>query len=102
MTYYGQIGAETAFNVGSKADYTVATNTDGSIVSVDYSNEKFNDQMAIFRAALLVGLGFEYNFNTNTSAMVGVNYSNGFTNAFDKDYGDAKQHYVELALGIFF
>lgn len=102
MTYYGQIGAETAFNVGAKDNYTQVTAEPGSTISVEVKDEKFNDQAAIFRAALLVGAGFEYNFNTNTSAMVGITYSNGFTNAFDKDFGDSKLHYLELSLGMFF
>jgi opacity protein-like surface antigen len=98
MTYYGQIGVETALRVSAKGD--VQTTFRGTTASED--NVDLTDATSIFRAALLVGGGVEYNFSGNTSAMLGVTYSNGFTNAFDGDVSKAKLHYFELSAGVFF
>ena len=59
------------------------------------------------RVALAVGGGLEYNFSGNTSALVGVKYSNGFTNVNKSKVDDveqpkAKLHYFELTIGALF
>lgn len=98
MTYFALIGADLAVNVGAKGD--MVTSTGRTTVSV--KDDDISDNVAMFRAALLVGAGVEYNFSGNTSALVGVNYSNGFTNVLHKDQGKARLHYLELALGLLF
>ena len=109
MTYYGQIGVSTAFNIRAKADIeTFGTN--GDIVLLE--DEDVADDVALFKAALVVGGGFEYNFSGNTSLLVGVTYNGGFTNLVDgleyqDDNGDMKEvkanvHYIELTTGVFF
>lgn len=104
MTYYGQIGFGTAFNIRAKSDFDTF-NERGEIVRV--TDEDIMDNTQLFKASLIVGAGLEFNFSGNTSAMVGVTYNNGFTN-INKDIkvGDkelkAKQNYLELSLGVFF
>jgi opacity protein-like surface antigen len=98
MTYFGQIGIENGLNVGAKADMET-TDRNGTVKVED---EDFSEFVATYRAALLVGAGLEYNFSGNTSAMLALTYSNGFTNMLDSDLGKAKLHYFELALGVFF
>ncbi|HRN35775.1 MAG TPA: porin family protein [Flavobacteriales bacterium] len=104
MTYYGQIGFGTAFNIRAKSDFDTF-NERGEIVRV--TDEDIMDNTQLFKASLIVGAGLEFNFSGNTSAMIGVTYNNGFTN-INKDFkvGDkelkAKQNYLELSLGVFF
>ncbi len=99
MTYFGQLGFDTGFRVAAKGDYETVRH-DGTVKLED---EDAKDNAAELRVALLVGAGFEYNFSGNTSALVGLKYSNGFTNVFDNDdLGQAKLHYAELTLGVLF
>lgn len=103
IRYFGQLGFGAAFNIAAKATTTVPNGS--GITPLD--NEDFKDNIALFKASLIVGAGLEYNFSGSTSLLVGVNYNNGFTNILkDVDVGDkkgkAKQHYLELNLGVFF
>lgn len=105
MTYYGQIGFGTAFNISAKSDFDVYDATAGKLVRV--TDEDIMDNTNLFKASLIVGAGLEYNFSGATSAMVGITYNNGFTNIYnDMKSGDkelkAKLNYVELSLGVFF
>lgn len=99
MTYFGQIG----FDVG------VLTAAKGKSGDGDF--EDVSDFVSPIRVALAVGGGLEYNFSGNTSALVGIKYSNGFTNVnkdkvtvggVDVDQPKAKLHYFELTLGALF
>ena len=109
MTYFGQIGVSTAFNIRAKADIeTFGAN--GDIVLLE--DEDVADDVSIFKAALVVGGGFEYNFSGNTSLLVGVTYNGGFTNLYDgAEYIDedgnkqdvkVNASYIELTTGVFF
>lgn len=97
-TYFLNIGADFGFNVGAKGDITTTVNGR----SRKLENEDMTDVTSLFRAALLVGGGLEYNFSGNTTALVGINYSNGFMNTFKKDHANARLHYLQLNLGFFF
>ena len=86
MKYYGQVGFGLGVNYRALADeefsYTTVT-TQGATLSneeVDY-----NDEINLFRAALIIGAGVEYNLSGNTSLVLGVTYNNGFSNIFSKD-----------------
>jgi len=112
--YFGQIGVMTSFNIRSKADFetpVVAGNlSDGTPIVSGFTleeDEDFQNKTNIFRAALVVGGGMEYNFSGNTAMLIGITYNNGFTNVLKGvDYGDRKakvfNDYLELSLGIFF
>jgi len=99
MTYYGQVG----FDVG------VLTAAKGKAGEADF--EDATDSVSPIRVALAVGGGVEYNFSGNTSVLVGIKYSNGFTNVnkdkvsvggTDVDLPKAKLHYFELTVGALF
>lgn len=107
MRYYGQIGFGNAFNIRAKADQVVPQydqNGSGSYVIgfEETDGEDIQDMMALYKASLIVGAGFEYNFSGNTSLLVGITYNNCFTNVLDSDLGEAKAHYLELTTGVFF
>lgn len=103
MTYYGQIGGDLGLNVGAHSDDEVSTTVNGATTTVSSDNNDVSDFTNTLRIGLIVGAGLEYNFSGNTSAMLGLTYGNGFTNAFSDDAGSkAKLHYFELSLGVFF
>ena len=99
LTYFGQVG----FDVGILTAAKVKNGND------DFADA--SDFVAPLRVALAVGGGLEYNFSGNTSALVGIKYSNGFTNVnkdkasvggIEFDQPKAKLHYFELTLGVLF
>lgn len=108
MTYFGQIGIDNGINVGAKYD---SETTVTGLGTTSLEDEDFADNVTIYRAGLIVGAGFEYNFSGNTSAMLGLTYNNGLTNMLKKEVEEngvtveqpkAKLHYFELSLGVFF
>ena len=95
MTYFGQIG----FDVG------VLTAAKAKSEGGDF--EDASDFVSPIRVALAVGGGLEYNFSGNTSALLGIKYSNGFTNVNkdkveDVEQPKAKLHYFEITIGALF
>lgn len=109
MTYYGQIGVSTAFNIRAKGDME-GYGPNNTVVLLE--DEDVADDISLFKAALVVGAGFEYNFSGNTSLLVGVTYNGAFTNLYDgveytDENGNKKEvkalgSYLELTTGVFF
>ena len=111
MRYFAVVGAGNAFNVKAKGDKVepkvIANRPDEDKTPVvekfeELEKEGMQDDIALYKASLIVGAGAEYNFSGSTSLMFGVTYNNGFTNILDIDGMKAKAHYVELSLGVFF
>jgi opacity protein-like surface antigen len=114
MRYYGQIGVGLGFNVRSKVDLEEpvlegALNDGTPIVRAFrlLEDEDFKDKTNLFRAALVVGAGVEYNVSGNTALVAGITYNNGFTNVIsDVQYNGRKakvfNDFLELTLGVFF
>lgn len=105
ITYFGQIGFGTAFNIRAKADVeTIDASGELSLIE----DEDYGDLTNLFKASLIVGGGMEFNISGDTRLMAGVQYNGGFTNALDgvKDAEgkDVKvsQNYVELSIGVYF
>ena len=104
MTYFGLIG----FDVG------VLTSTKAKSADGDFEDN--SDHAYPLRLALAVGGGLEYNFSGNTSAILGLKYSNGFSsvdknkvtekdaagNEVEIDLPKAKLHYFEVTVGALF
>lgn len=104
MTYFGQLGFDVGVLTGAKA----------RVEGGDFEDVK--DDVFPMRVALAVGGGLEYNFSGNTSALIGIKYSNSFMNLYQKDTklfeGTAletkmdlpkgKLHYAELTVGVLF
>jgi opacity protein-like surface antigen len=114
MRYFGQLGLSAGFNIRSKADFEVpvveGSLTDGTPIVRGFTlqeDEDFKDNTTLFRAALVIGGGLEYNFSGNTALLVGITYNNGFTNLLDGvEYNGRKakvfNDYLELTLGVYF
>ncbi len=90
MTYFGQIGFDAGLRTAAKAKLSGGEYEDAS------------DGANILRIALVVGGGLEYNFSGNTSALLGLKYSNAFTSVNDGDGPTAKLHYFEVTVGALF
>jgi len=104
MTYFGQLGFDVGVLTGAKA----------KVDAGDFEDVK--DDVFPMRVALAVGGGLEYNFSGNTSALIGIKYSNSFMNLYQNettlnegtvletklDLPKAKLHYAELTVGVLF
>ena len=109
MRYFAVVGAGNAFNVKAKGDKVeakeIAQLPDGTPVVEKFEElekEDMQDDIALYKASLIVGAGAEYNFSGSTSLMFGITYNNGFTNILDIEGAKAKAHYLELTAGVFF
>ncbi|HLN52868.1 MAG TPA: porin family protein [Lentimicrobium sp.] len=105
LKYFGQIGLGFGLRMNSKGkdEYTLNNQT-----VVDSKFKDIDDQTQIFRASMIIGAGIEYPIDNNTSAVIGVNFNNGFTNALKKNnivtsYKHlGKPNFIELSLGVMF
>lgn len=128
MTYFGQVGVDASFKIKGRA------NDDGTLFSkdslgvfslqgVDHTESDVDilKQVNLFRIALNVGIGAEWNIAGNTSLLFAINYNNGFTNFFYNKTKDtnklvdsgnpatavkleekASSNYVALTVGVLF
>jgi len=109
MRYFAQVGFGNAVNIRARANHTLPTYDQSGAYVTGFTEEKgedISDDIALYRASLIVGAGFEYNFSGNTSLLFGVAYNNGFTNVLNVKVADTKvkavSNYLELTLGVFF
>lgn len=109
MRYFAQVGFGNAVNIRARADQKLPTYDQSGAYVTGFTEEKgedISDNVALYRASLIVGAGMEYNFSGNTSLLVGVTYNNGFTNVLNVKVDDKKvkavSNYLELTLGVFF
>ncbi|HET6245555.1 MAG: PorT family protein [Bacteroidetes bacterium] len=91
MRYFGQFGFNIGFRSKVRADdrgkftdqnFKDAPNEVEIPESLDISKDT-----QLFRVALNLGAGIEYNLVGNTALVISVNYNNGFTNALKKNSG---------------
>ena len=87
MKYYAQVGLGLAANYRALADekFTYVPANGNSSQPISNEEVDYNDEINLFRAALIIGAGVEYNLSGNTSLVAGVTFNNGFTNIFSKD-----------------
>ena len=127
MTYFGQIGVDASFKIKGRANdkgdlYADTTTIGGQNFNVYISDYEESDvdilkQINLFRVALNVGAGVEWNIAGNTSLLFAVNYNNGFINYFYNKTKDdnklkdntgekleekASSNYVALTVGVLF
>jgi len=113
MRYFGIVGLSAAVNIRAKADEDTPVYHDppGDAYVKEFVKEEnldIGNDINLFKAALVGGLGAEYNLSGNTSLLLGFTYNGGFINilSFDmpNDGGKAKAmlNYFELSLGVFF
>lgn len=110
MNFYAQVGMSAGLNVRARTDLTTSSTANGVTTTVSSEDEDVLDDMAFFRAGLIIGAGIEYKVGGTACAFGGLTYNNGITNALDGNAkkllaGDKKSKlfadYLEITLGIF-
>lgn len=124
MTYFGQIGVDASFKIKGRANdegtlYSADSTGAFTVMGIEHSETDVDilKQVNLFRIALNVGIGAEWNIAGNTSLLFAVNYNNGFTNYFYNKTKDdnklkdntgekleekASSNYVALTVGVLF
>jgi len=124
MTYFGQIGVDASFKIKGRANdagtlFSPDSTGAFTVQGIDHSESDVDilKQINLFRIALNVGIGAEWNIAGNTSLLFAVNYNNGFTNFFYNKNKDANtlvdktgqkleqkasSNYVALTVGVLF
>jgi opacity protein-like surface antigen len=114
MRYFGQFGFDVSFRTRARANdsgfYTAGRQESAENINIA-------DDVQFIRLGLNLGAGIEYNLIGNTNLMVGISYSNGFTNGLrgvsttlypdralpdEKLRQDAVINIVSLNVGVFF
>ncbi|MBL7982554.1 MAG: PorT family protein [Flavobacteriales bacterium] len=110
LSFYGQVGFSAAFNIRARTDATTTLTVGNNTSSASLDDENVIDDIALFKASMVVGAGLEFALPSGTTLFGGLTYNNAFTNALD---GDAKNlnatgkksrlyaDYLEITLGIF-
>jgi hypothetical protein len=81
MRYFGQFGFDAGLRTGAKAEDEgfYSAGNPATLKNVNISGDA-----QLFRVALNLGLGVEYNIIGNTNLVASLNYNNAFTNALKK------------------
>ena len=112
--YYGQFGLELGMRIGAKANDEYKSIGESELpFNTSIEGEEIEDEIKLFRAGLVVGLGVEYNISGNTALVMGIKFNNGFSNVFPKKVnkvnykidGEAPEAYskaITVSFGIMF
>lgn len=84
MTYFAKFGLELGVGYKSVSDVESTITKPAGAPVVDNKDFDISGQTSLFRTALVIGGGFEYSIAGKTGIMVGITYSNGFTNMYTK------------------
>lgn len=82
MTYFARVGIDNGFNIKASQDLTETRG--GS--ETTFEKEDAEDFVSLYRAALHIELGVEYNFSGNSRMMISAEWNNGLNNVFNKDF----------------
>lgn len=106
LDFYGLFGTSGAFNLRARSDYST---TVGGVTTSD-TDENIIDDVALFKMALVVGAGAQYELGSGMLIFGGLTYNNSFINTLQGDTkyivnGDKKSKlyadYLEVSLGIY-
>ena len=100
ITYWGQFGLGLGLNLRATADDVVDYRyrsddlngevwTEESVIgTVEFNDVPVEDEVALMRAAMVIGLGIEYNLSGKTALLVGATFNNGLFNvANNRNFG---------------
>ena len=102
ITYWGQFGLGLGLNLRATADDRVQYRfrNDPLIITgstwvedletgeIEYQDVPVEDEVALMRAAMIVGLGIEYNLSGKTALLLGATFNNGLFNvANNRNFG---------------
>ena len=109
ITYFGQFGFGTSFNLSAKANDDFVYETTGDNETITNPDVDVKDDVRFLKESLIIGLGIEYSLGGTTSVIAGINFNNGFSNIL-KGKNDinseieekAISNYLEINVGILF
>ena len=81
MHFWGIFGGEMGWRINANADFE----TTSALGKTELNDENIADDVALFRADLVVGAGLEYTISGDTRLVVGLIYHNGLTNVLKGD-----------------
>ncbi|HEY6161717.1 MAG TPA: outer membrane beta-barrel protein, partial [Bacteroidia bacterium] len=84
MTYYGEFGLNTGFRLKNKVNDNVTQYTT-NFPKTSLTDLTNTDDMNLFKFALHIGGGAEYNLSGSTSLFFGLSYNLGFSNVLKKE-----------------
>ena len=102
ITYWGQFGLGLGLNLRATADDRVQYRfrNDPLVIAgsewvedlvtgeIEYQDVPVEDEVALMRAAMIVGLGIEYNLSGKTALLLGATFNNGlFSVANNRNFG---------------
>ena len=102
ITYWGQFGLGLGLNLRAAADdeVTYLYRNDPEIIvgsgwvpdletgEIEFKDVPVEDEVALMRAAMIVGLGIEYNLSGKTALLLGATFNNGLFNvANNRNFG---------------
>lgn len=108
--FFGNLGLGSAIRIGAKANEQFEyIDTNGETTKTDEMEHTIADEINLFKASMIFGIGMEYYVDESTSIVFVVNYNNGFTNVLngyntvDPSLKEKAQlHYFEFSIGIIF
>jgi hypothetical protein len=105
VTYFMQIGLAPGVSIRARQSYTATTQT--TVAGVPHNTSASEDKIDVmedinnFNLSMILGAGIEYTLSGQTVLLGGIQFNNGFLDAFD---GTPKvnTNYLALTLGILF
>ncbi|HEX7368013.1 MAG TPA: porin family protein [Pelobium sp.] len=90
LRFYGEFGLGNAFNVSAK-----------QVVKGGVGTATADDDIAFYRASLIIGGGTQFYVGEKTAIDVGLSFNNGFTD-IRRGTGTLKSSYLGLNLAVYF
>jgi len=91
-TFYAHLGLMGGINIKATGDSNVDI----------LSNENISEDIKLFKMGYFIGGGLEYSLGGSSAIIVGVSYTNGFTDITNREKNKATLSNVALRIGILF
>jgi hypothetical protein len=104
--YFAKFGFGASVNLNARANDRF--HNKGSAATLTLTDVDIKSQTPLFRASMILGLGFEHSLGGSTALLGGITFNNGFTNMLKgRDFENirkqqARANYLELTLGLLF
>jgi hypothetical protein len=105
-TYFAKFGFGASVNLRARANDRFYN--EGNATTLLRQDVDIKAQTPLFRASMIMGIGFEHAIGGNTALLGGITFNNGFTNMLKgRDFENirrqqARANYLELTIGIMF
>jgi opacity protein-like surface antigen len=102
LRYYLQAGVAPGWLLSARV------NVDSTITAPGYNapgkkeNRDVQDDINTVNVSMILGGGIEYTLSGSTVLLVGIQFSNGFLDAYDGSALKANSNYLSLSLGVLF